>query len=44
MMEVPERDLIGIASAVEEAVDRSKPTQRLLLDRLMRGRLSEIFC
>jgi hypothetical protein len=44
MMEVPERDLVSVASAVEEAVDRSKSTHRLLLDRLMRGRLSEIFC
>lgn len=36
MMEVPERDLVSVASAVEEAVDRYKSTHRLLLDRLMR--------
>jgi GTP-binding protein EngB required for normal cell division len=43
MMEAPERELGGIAGAVEEAVDRPTPSQRLLLDRLalMSKRLSE---
>lgn len=42
-MEAPERGLVGIASAVEEAVEQPTPSQRLLLDRLsdMKKRLND---